>query len=492
LLRAGTVSQQGLWLKLMTAPSNADLQGTQISSTVDRYRSLLDDPDAFLACVATPQPTTLWVNPLKAQPDILAPYFADHGLALQALSGLPGGYTCDGLVQPGTPLPYAAGWYYVQEAIAMTAVAALDPQPGERVLDLCAAPGGKALQIAARVGPAGLVVANDFDAGRLASLSSHIQRLGFTNIVTTQQDGRAGTFPPGWFDRVLVDAPCSGEGTLRRRQRTRPWRPRHSQRIRRVQQQLLANALHWVKPGGTVVYSTCTFAPEENEAVLDAVMGDRATCLPFDLPDLRHQPGLPHWQGQSFRADLSHAHRYWPHFNNTGGFFVARLRRSDVDCSKQPPLPGNEGTMTAMALPLPSPLAALGDRFGLPKPVLGNSHGWFTGRRLWLSTVPVEALRSLPPLQTWGLAIASPTRHGWKPSTAFLQRFGPAVERNRIEFTTADQAQTFLQGQAQSLTAEVTPGFVHGQYGPFHLGCGSYRDGVLRSYLPKAFWATRL
>jgi NOL1/NOP2/sun family putative RNA methylase len=476
----------------MTAPSNADLQGTQISSTVDRYRSLLDDPDAFLACVATPQPTTLWVNPLKAQPDILAPYFADHGLGLQALSGLPGGYTCDGLVQPGTPLPYAAGWYYVQEAIAMTAVAALDPQPGERVLDLCAAPGGKALQIAARVGPTGLVVANDFDAGRLASLSSHIQRLGFTNIITTQQDGRAGTFPPGWFDRVLVDAPCSGEGTLRRRQRSRPWRPRHSQRIRRVQQQLLANALHWVKPGGTVVYSTCTFAPEENEAVLDAVMGDRATCLPFDLPDLRHQPGLPHWQGQSFRADLSHAHRYWPHFNNTGGFFVARLRHSDSPAPEQSPWPVRGATTPGMAIPLPVPITTLLERFGLPHHALDNSHGWFTGRRLWLSTVPVEALQPLPQLQTWGLAIASPTRHGWKPSTAFLQRFGPAVERNRIEFTTAEQAQTFLQGQTQAMTAEVTPGFVHGQYGPFHLGCGSYRDGVLRSHLPKAFWATRL
>ena len=476
----------------MTAPSNADLQGTQIFTAVDRYRSLLDDPAAFLACVATPQPRTLWVNPLKAQPEILTPYFAERGVALQALPGLPGGYTCDGLAQPGTTLPYAAGWYYAQEAIAMTAVAALDPQPGERVLDLCAAPGGKALQIAARVGPAGLVVANDFDAGRLASLSSHIQRLGFTNIVTTQQDGRSGTFPAGWFDRVLVDAPCSGEGTLRRRQRTRPWRPHHSQRIGRVQQQLLANALHWVKPGGTVVYSTCTFAPEENEAVLDGGLGDRATCVPFDLRELRHQPGLSHWQGQSFRTDLTHAHRYWPHFNNTGGFFVARLRRSDSPSPEPPPWPAWGDRGQGMATPLPAPMAALGDRFGLPDPCLDNCHSWFTGRRLWLSTVPVAALPPLPPLQTWGLAIASPTRKGWKPSTAFLQRVGPAIQRNRIEFTTADQAQTFLQGQSQPMTAEVTPGFVHGQYGPFDLGCGSYRDGLLRSHIPKAFWATRL
>lgn len=428
-------------------------------------------------------------------PDVLTAYFAERGLALQPLPGLPGAYTCDGLTQPGQTLPYAAGWYYVQEEIAMTAVAAMDPQPGERILDLCAAPGGKALQMAARVGPRGLVVANDFDGGRLVSLSSHIHRLGMTNLVTTQRDGRTADFPSGWFDRVLVDAPCSGEGTLRRRHRSRPWRPHHSQRIRRVQQQLLDRALHWVKPGGTVVYSTCTFAPEENEAVLDTVLGDRATCIPFALTELRHQPGLTRWQGHTFRADLAHAHRYWPHFNNSGGFFVARLRRHGAG-------PDGEQAGEAMAspqpetvtpgLPYPTPIPGLWQRFGLPTAMLKDAHGWFTGRRLWLCTAPVEALAALSPLQTWGLAIASPTRHGWKPSTAFLQRFGPASTQNRVDFTHPEQAQGFLRGETQTVSAVVEPGFVHGQYGPFALGCGSYRDGVLRSHIPKAFWCTRL
>jgi NOL1/NOP2/sun family putative RNA methylase len=482
------------------AVDGADKDG--LAASLERYGALIEDPAAFLAAATTPLPLTLWVNPLKAQTDVLLRDWGDRGVIPQPIAWMPGAWRCDGLVQPGNTLPYAAGWYYVQEEIAMAAVAALDPQPGERILDLCAAPGGKTLQIAAQVGATGLVVANDFDAGRRVSLSSHIQRLGFTNILTTGYDGRQPVFPPGYFDRVLVDAPCSGEGTLRRRLRwsengyrasSRPWRAHYSQRIGRVQRQLLDQALRAVKPGGTVVYSTCTFAPEENEAVLDGTLGDRADCVPWRLP-LRHQPGVTAWEGHRWRSDLVHGQRYWPHFNDTGGFFVARLRRRETAIAPGTLAVewGDPAGALADPVPLPSPAEGLGQRFGLVAADGANLHSWFTGRRLWLSSVPVAAIAPLPRPETWGLAIASPTRHGWKPTTAFLQRWGPYLSRNRIDFTTAAQAQTFLQGAAQPLQAAVDPGFVHGVYGPFHLGCGSYRDGLLRSHIPKAFWSTRL
>ena len=449
---------------------------------LDRYLSLIDEPTAFLTSAATPLPTCLWANPLKTTGPQLLNQF--QNLSPQPISWWPDAFQIQPPFQPGNTLSYLAGWYCVQEAIALTAVNALDPQPGDRVLDLCAAPGGKTAQIAMAVGPQGCVIANDYSAGRLVSLGDTLNRLGCLNVITTQGNGRNLGLAAGQFDRVLVDAPCSGEGTLRKRSGT-VFRPHYSQRIAKVQRDLLAQALQLVKPGGVVVYSTCTFAPEENEAIIDAVLGDWGHLESAVTKPLIHQPGLTRWQGQSYRADLNQTCRYFPHFNDTGGFFVARIRRSAkpapaISSPLPPPLP-------PVSLAPEAAFTRLQERFGIPAKAFSSRLFWSTGHhRLWLGESNcLPALGNLTP-QTIGLAIARFEQRGLKPTTTFLQRFGPLVSRNQIALNHPETVLVFLAGKSVAIQADdLEPGYVHVCYGPFHLGCGRYGRGQLKSQIPK-------
>lgn len=448
-----------------------------------RYHQIIENPDAFRVSIHTPLPVSIWVNPLKSSATRLVAHLREMGIPLAPVGWLADAFRADVWPSPGLTVAFTAGWYCVQEEIAMVAVPALNPQPGDRILDLCAAPGGKTAQIALRVQPMGQVIANERQAGRLPSLSTQIARLGLTNVITTQGDGREPLFPAHCFDRVLVDAPCSGEGTLRRRQHLRPWNSTYGLRIAAVQKKLLSRALDWVKPGGTVVYSTCTFAPEENEAVVDAVMGDRAYVEHFDMAGLKGQPGLTQWQEQTYRQDLALARRYYPHLNNTGGFFVARLKRTAANLmvAEPPSLPP--------LAPVPGGqrggLMALAQRFALHVDLLKNYQCWSTGKkRCWLTDshcVP----RPGPAPQTLGIPLASATNLGLKPSTAFLQCFAAGIQANRVDLPDTGSVLTFLQGQSQPLSTQASPGYVHVQFKDFALGCGRYYQGRLQSQLPK-------
>lgn len=452
-----------------------------------RYAAIVDDFSALLAVAREPLPVCFWRNPLKGTVADLWQTLGLLNLDLTPLGWYADAFKTKDWKNPGHTVPFVAGWYYVQEEIALTAVVALAPQPGERILDLCAAPGGKTAQIAARLG-GGTLIANEMHAARLPGLSANINRLGWTQVITTQADGRSLPLPPQSFDRVLVDAPCSGEGNLRRRRRCRPWQPTHGWRMAAAQQKLLSRALDLVKPGGTVVYSTCTFAPEENEAVLEAVLGDRAVVVPFAIAGLRSQPGLTQWQGQTYRADIAHAHRYFPHFNDTGGFFVAKLRRTAA-LPLRPHVPNPSEPPTVPPLPVGSdagsPLPPLCDRFAIAPSTFAPYDCWATGkRRLWLLERTSQPPTGLP-LQTVGLSLATQTNLGLKPSTAFLQRFGALAQKNVIHLPDLPAATRFLQGQSQPLVADVESGYVHVRFQQFELGCGRYRPGWLESQIPK-------
>uniref|UniRef100_A0A8T6QXI1 SAM-dependent MTase RsmB/NOP-type domain-containing protein n=1 Tax=Lyngbya confervoides BDU141951 TaxID=1574623 RepID=A0A8T6QXI1_9CYAN len=453
-----------------------------------RYAAIVDDFQSLLAISQTPLPVSFWHNPLKGDAIALPDVLTQQGVALEPIPWWPGAWRSPHWPSPGNTVPFAAGWYYVQEEIAMAAVAALDPQPGEVILDLCAAPGGKTAQIALR-NPTGTVIANELHAARMPSLTATINRLGLTQVITMQEDGRSLPLPNFSFDRVLVDAPCSGEGNLRRRKRQQPWQPDHGLRMAAAQQKLLSRALDLVKPGGTVVYSTCTFAPEENEAVLDAVLGDRAEVVPFAIPRLRYQPGLTQWQGETYRADIAHAQRYFPHLNNTGGFFVARLQRTAAPALTTEPLESSKGISSppnASGLAIAeSPLGPICDRFGIPPAAFDTYDCWATGkRRYWLRDRTSQLPDELSP-QTLGLSCATQTNLGLKPSTAFLQRFGQLAQQNVIHLPDWEAVAEFLRGGSQPLSANVQPGYVHVRFQAFELGCGYYRGGYLESQIPK-------
>ena len=290
----------------------------------DRMRRLLGaEYPAFLASYDKPRRPALRVNPLRLDgiPDgvrALLPFLAER---------VP--FTADGWYYPDDPAlrpgrhPYhEAGLYYIQEASAMIPAALCPPRPGERVLDLCAAPGGKATQLAGALRGQGLLVANEIHPGRAAVLSGNIERMGIPNalVLNMEPQALAERFP-GFFDRIVVDAPCSGEGMFRKEpQAVQMWSPENIALCAARQAEILRAAARMLAPGGTIVYSTCTFAPEEDEGSVltflrehpdfDTVMTDASAILAC-LADGRLDAGRPDWvpggteYAGSLRAALS-------------------------------------------------------------------------------------------------------------------------------------------------------------------------------------------
>jgi len=293
-----------------------------------RYEPIVEDFEAFLAACERPLSSVVRVNTIKTTVERARAGLDEAGIASDPADWYPG-LLCLPEAQPGNNWPYVHGWLHGQEEVSAIPARVLDPQPGERVWDACAAPGSKTTQLAALMDDTGLVVATDPNLGRLSALRSNTERLGVTNVAVTRED--AGTHSLGPFggveyDRALVDAPCSCEGTIRKNlDALDDWSLDQVRGVAGVQKNILERAVQATSPGGTVVYSTCTFAPEENEAVLDHVLAaEPCRLVEFDLP-LTSAPGVTAWNGESYDESVTRAKRLYPHHNDTGGFFVAKL-----------------------------------------------------------------------------------------------------------------------------------------------------------------------
>ncbi len=300
-----------------------------IPSAFLRYRAIVDDWEAFVAALRRPLPVCAWTNTLRTTPAQVKAALEAEGLKPEPLAWRPDAFRLPSDSQPGNRLAYVLGHYHVQEEVSLLPVPLLDPQPGERVLDLCAAPGGKTAQIAVRMQNRGTVVANDRNPLRLRQLSGTIERLGLLNVTTTLHDGADYPLESGPFDRVLVDVPCSCEGNFRKDQQVADAFA-GAPELCGLQTALLHRAVMLCRPGGRIVYATCTFAPEENELVVDAVLrrwGEALRLLPAHLEGFRGAPGLIEWNGRRLHPSLEQTLRVWPHLNDTGGFFVAVLER---------------------------------------------------------------------------------------------------------------------------------------------------------------------
>ncbi|MDL5361598.1 RsmB/NOP family class I SAM-dependent RNA methyltransferase [Halalkalicoccus sp. NIPERK01] len=295
---------------------------------LSRYEPIVEDFEAFLAACERPLPSVVRVNTVKAGVERTKRALDEEGVGYEGREWNPGVLELD-TDKPGNTWPYFHGWIHGQEEISSLPATVLAPEPGERVLDACAAPGGKTAQIAALMDDTGLVVANDNNLGRLSALRFNAERLGLTNVAVTRQDARNFSLKPfGFdaFDRVLVDAPCSCEGIIRKRPDTlEEWSLSHVEGVSGVQKGILKRAIQSTRSGGTVVYSTCTFAPEENEAVLDHVLeNENCRVVGFDTP-LESRSGVTEWNGEEYDGSVEKARRYYPHHNDTGGFFCAKL-----------------------------------------------------------------------------------------------------------------------------------------------------------------------
>ncbi len=282
-----------------------------------RMKELLgEEAEAFFHCLEQPSFRGVRLNPLKCGFDTLA-QSVSYRLSPSPFSPLC--FYAQGEERPGSMSAHHAGMFYSQEPSASSAVTALDPQPGERVLDLCAAPGGKSTQIAGLLGGEGLLWSNEIVKSRARILLSNLERMGTKNaVVSSCHPQRLCQALAGYFHRVLVDAPCSGEGMFRRDPAAlREWTPESPAACAQRQRAILDSAAQAVREGGILVYSTCTFSREENEETARAFLNAHPEFEPDPIPA---EFGRPDLEGHRW------ARRIFP-MDGGEGHFVARFRR---------------------------------------------------------------------------------------------------------------------------------------------------------------------
>ncbi|MGI6070508.1 MAG: RsmB/NOP family class I SAM-dependent RNA methyltransferase [Blautia sp.] len=284
----------------------------------DEYTDFLDSYDA-------PRHYGLRINTLKITEEEfqkIAPF------PITPVPWAPGGYFYPGDCRPARHPYYQAGLYYLQEPSAMAPASILPVSPGEYVLDMCAAPGGKATALGARLGGKGLLVANDISASRAKALLRNLELFGVSNaFVTNEVPARLVPRFPEFFHKILLDAPCSGEGMFRKEPEVAAsWYPKRPFELAAIQRALITQAVEMLRPGGLLLYSTCTFSPEENEGTIAYLLQQcpQMELLPIDSYE-GFSPGVPAWGGGDER--LTGCARIWPHKMDGEGHFLCLLRK---------------------------------------------------------------------------------------------------------------------------------------------------------------------
>ena len=298
---------------------------------IERYIEMLGEHEAKLLLEANEKPLDDYIrcNNILINCNILEKRLQSKGVELASDKRF-SPYSYRVLRSPiklGALHEHLFGYYYIQGPASAGIVHALDPRPGETVLDMAAAPGGKSTQILQLARDKALLVAVEKNRKRVRSLRANLQRMRFTNYIILRADSTRLSFN-NEFDRVLLDAPSTGEGIIRRdpsRKRSRA--PHDLLYIHKLQVIMLSKALDYVKPGGIIVYAACTLAPEEGEMVIDTILSRRqnVTIEPHGLPISR---GISSYFGISMDSRVEMCGRFWPHRQGTEGFFVCKLRKN--------------------------------------------------------------------------------------------------------------------------------------------------------------------
>ena len=414
-------------------------------------RQLHSEMPAFLATYENEAVRALRRNPLKPVPDSALP---PHGLTVP--------WEHEGILIPsdsaaGTHPLHEAGAWYLQEPGAMLPVAVLNPQPGEKVLDLCAAPGGKSTQIAGRMLGRGLLVCNEPVKKRAMILSRNIERLGVTNalVVSAAPEALAGQWPEG-FDAVLVDAPCSGEGMFRRHPETiSEWSPQIAEGCAVRQTGILEAASMLVRPGGRLVYSTCTFNSLENEENVKAFL-------------LRHRDfSLQAFSLPGAAAPDGHF-TCWPHHVQTEGQFAALLVRHGDGKAILPPS-ARQHQPDRTALRCLASFCAQAPRANL---VIGNT----------LACLPFYPDCGRIPVLRAGLHLGEARENYFMPDHALAM----ACEHPPFPCVpvSAEEARRFQAGEILRVD-EGFQGWVYPTLSGLPLGWGKAVSGQLKNHYPK-------
>ena len=294
-----------------------------------RMKDMLgEEYDSYLDSYQQERQFGLRVNPLKVTGEELKEL---PGFHLRKIPWTQDGYFYEEEDMPARHPYYAAGMYYLQEPSAMTPASRLHVEPGERVLDLCAAPGGKATALGAALRGKGVLVANDISNSRAKALLKNLELFGISNaFVTNEIPGNLADRFEGFFDKVLVDAPCSGEGMFRKDPAViKTWDEERPEYFAKLQRDILKNAVCMLRPGGQLLYSTCTFAPVENEGSISWLLENFPEMDVLEIePYEGFAPGHSEWGNGDER--LKRCVRIWPHKMKGEGHFLALLKKSET------------------------------------------------------------------------------------------------------------------------------------------------------------------
>ena len=418
----------------------------------ERMTALLgEEAEAFFHTYEEPYCRGVRLNPLKPVDSSLVP-----GLMERVPWEETGWYLSGDSLAGALPL-HEAGAYYLQEPSAMLPAAVLNPRPGERVLDLCAAPGGKTTQLALRMAGQGLLVSNEPVPKRAQVLSRNVERMGIMNaLVVSALPAQLAARWPGGFDAVQVDAPCSGEGMFRRHPETMAeWTADSPAGCARRQAEILDGAAALVRPGGRIVYSTCTLNPTENEDTVAAFCERHPgfSLRPFSLPGAQAPSGML---------------TCYPHRMRGEGHFVALLQREgdgeaqlDEDASLPHPDRQAVQALRAFAPDAPTPTAMLGDTL------------------VHLPGCPdVRGLRVLRA----GLHLGQMKGKTFMPDHAWAMAYLPPAAP-RVPLTAA-QAARYQAGETVDVP-DAPRGFVLPTLAGLALGWGKVSDGVMKNHYPK-------
>ncbi len=405
---------------------------------------------AFLESLERPRAVALRFDPMKVRPSL--PFVGD------AVPWEPSGVYYDIESRPGVHPYHECGVYYLQEASAMAPVALLEPQPGERVCDLCAAPGGKSTQIAGRMMGKGFLLCNEIDPKRARILSRNIERMGVAHgLVTNEHPQRLADMLPEYFDRVLIDAPCSGEGMFRKEEAAvTDWSEKTVQMCARRQGEILHSGAQLVRPGGRMVYSTCTFAPEEDELAVRAFLQSHPE---FTLEQV-HAP----W----FEEVEPGMYRMWPHKLRGEGHFAAVLRKAGT--AKAPCADGGTGA-------LPQTFQAFAKALGI---VLPEGKPLQFGQSLYWAPADLPALKGLKVLRP-GLELGEVKKDRFEPAHALALWLKAC--KNVQDFT-SDSPEISLYLHGDVVPSEKT-GWCLVTVDGYSLGWGKGDGRWLKNHYPK-------
>jgi len=470
------------------------VHGTLPQNYIDQIKQLLgEDSERFLQSYQAPRTYGLRINPLKTTPQ-MADRLLPQSFGLEPVPWCDTGYYYDESARPGKHPYHAAGLYYIQEPSAMTAAELLDPQPGEIVLDLAAAPGGKTTQIAGKMLGQGLLVANEIHPARAKILSENVERSGIVNAMVTcaSPDELSRRFP-ALFDRIMLDAPCSGEGMFRKDANAiTEWSPAHVTMCAERQADILEHAAIMLRPGGRLVYSTCTFNKAENEDTIDAFCDTH--------PEFR----------------LEQTERVWPHLSRGEGHFVAVLQKIEEEISfshssstetqstvdhtnkrnkRRPSRGAGQSAEVIAAMSLLNEFASIALPGGLP---IGDGEALCFGQALyWLPHPPRAGARAITTEALHGLKVVRPGLHlgdirknRLEPSHALALASNPAHAAWSRSFSAhAPQITAYLRGETISLEGEQDAAEVSG-WGlicveGLPLGWGKASNGQIKNHYPK-------